>query len=87
MALARRRTGSRFRYAPSTASAAGLCLVRSFTDKRLHPLQASGLIDELLTRYGKKNRRDVSWLGMRSQRDRFLSKLSGGFQGVFCWLG
>jgi len=40
MVLARRRTGSRFRYAPSTACAAGLCLVRSFTDKRLHPRAA-----------------------------------------------
>ena len=37
MALARRRTGSRLRYAPSTPSAEGLCLVRSFKDKRLHP--------------------------------------------------
>ncbi len=38
--MARRRTGSRFRYAPSTASAARLCLVWTFTDKRLHPRQA-----------------------------------------------
>ena len=28
-----------------------------------------------------------SWLGLRSQWDRFLSKLSGGFQGEFGWLG
>ena len=28
-----------------------------------------------------------SWLGMRSQRNGFLSKLSGGFQGGFGWLG
>jgi hypothetical protein len=30
---------------------------------------------------------EVSWLGMRSQWDRFLSKLSEGFQGEFGWLG
>jgi hypothetical protein len=28
-----------------------------------------------------------SWIGMRSQWDRFLSKLSGGFQCEFGWLG
>jgi hypothetical protein len=32
----RRRTGSRFRYAPSAASAAVQCLVRTFTDESLH---------------------------------------------------
>ncbi len=40
---ARRRTGSRFRYAPSAASAAGQCLVRAFTDESLHPRLGSNI--------------------------------------------
>ena len=49
--------------------------------------RASRFTSKLKAGFAKLVGGSKSWPGMRSQSDRFLSKLSGWFQGGFGWLG
>ena len=85
MVLARRRTGSQFRYAPSTACAAGLCLVRSFTDKRLHPLSFRSVkelvaqIDAFIAAYNQEAA-PFEWTRIKVNAKTFTGKYANLFK-------
>jgi hypothetical protein len=72
----RRRTGSRFRYAPSVASAAVQCLVRTFTDESLNSLLVAE-VKEALNNQGLEHQNHIQWLAPgRTFPIRFAQSLS-----------